>query len=561
MNRIKEMSDQIRKAVINALDSFEKDGALASVCRPDFVVEIPSDKQKGDFATNAALAMAKTYRLPPRQLAEQLTERFYCDGIERVEIAGPGFINFFLSKAFFASTLQDVLQEKEQFGTSLIGKGKKVMVEFVSANPTGPMHIGNARGGAVGDSLASVLCACGYEVTREFYVNDAGNQIEKFALSLATRYLQIFEGEEKYPFPEDGYHGEDIKEHARVFAEEEGDKYVKLPFDELKEDIVAFALPKNLKALHDDLQKYRIEYDVWFKESELHREKKIDAVLAILKEKGLLYEKDDAVWYKATEFGGEKDEVMVRGGGAPTYFAADIAYHYNKFAERGFDRVINIWGADHHGHVARLKGAMNAVGLSGDKLDIVLMQLVRLMRGDEIVRVSKRTGKSITLANLLEEVPVDAARFFFNLREVSSHLDFDLSLAVEQSSQNPVYYVQYAHARICSIIKAMEKEEVFPEAPSQQSLCRLNSPEEIELIRHMGALPSEIQAAAENMDPSRLTKYVLSLAALFHKFYAAHRVMSEDKELTAARTALCLATRQVLRNVLTLLKVDFPEKM
>ncbi|MBP0962974.1 MAG: arginine--tRNA ligase, partial [Oscillospiraceae bacterium] len=488
------------------------------------------------------------------------------------------FINLFLSERYYAAIINDVLANGDNYGQSDMGEGKKVMVEFVSANPTGPMHMGNARGGAMGDCLAAALDWAGYDVTREFYVNDAGNQIEKFGLSLATRYLQIYKGEEGAPLPEECYQGEDIKVHAAAFAEIHGDKYVDGDMEQLKADMVAFALPKNLAKMKADMNTYRINYDLWFMESDLHNSGAVKKVIDTLTANGMTYEKDGALWYKNAEVLGKKlkeqgktdeqiallelkDDVLVRANGNPTYFAADIAYHYNKFADRGFDRVINVWGADHHGHVARMKGALDAVGLDGDKLDIVLMQLVRLMKDGKPVKMSKRTGKAITLTDLLEEVPVDAARFIFNLREPGSTLDFDLDLAVEQSSQNPVYYVQYAHARICSILKNLAAEGIEPQAVDCCKLDRLCTAEERELIRRLGAMPDEIIEAARCYDPARLTKYAIDVATMFHKFYNACRVKCDDAELMQARLPLCLAVRTVLRNMLCLLKVDSPETM
>ena len=410
-------------------------------------------------------------------------------------------------------------------------------------------------------ALAAALDACGYDVTREFYINDAGNQIEKFGLSLEARYLQIYKGEEAVPFPEDGYHGEDIKERAQQYADEHGDCLLNLSEAERRQALVDFALPKNIEKLRTDLEKYRITYDVWFPESTLHQSGAVKAVVDELTSRGMTYEKDGAIWYKATEFGGEKDEVLVRANGNPTYFTADIAYHKNKFVDRHFERVINVWGADHHGHVARLKGAMDAIGLDGSKLDIVLMQLVRLMKDGEPYRMSKRTGKSITLSDLTDLVPIDAARFFFNMREPNSTLDFDLDLAVEESSQNPVYYVQYAHARICSILKNLTAQNIHPRTCTLEELQLLSAPEEKELIRKLAQCPQEIINAAKNYDPARMTHYLMDVATLFHKFYNACRVQGEDEKLMQARISLCLATRIVLANLLKLLKITAPESM
>ena len=529
----------------------------------DFVIEIPKDTSHGDFATNVAMVNTKDVGRAPRDIAAALIEAMDFSGsfFTGAESAGPGFINFRLGQRWFSEAVQAVLDCGRDYGRSDVGGGKKVMVEFVSANPTGPMHMGNARGGAIGDCLAAALDFAGYEVTREFYVNDAGNQIAKFGKSLEARYLQLFLGEEAVEFPEDGYHGEDIKTRAREFADLHGDRYVNAPSEERLQALIAYALPANVEGLRRDLEKYRITYDVWFSEQSLHDSGAVMDAVKLLTSRGMTYEKDGAVWYKGTEMGEEKDEVLVRANGIPTYFAADIAYHYNKFAVRGFDRVIDVWGADHHGHVARMKGAMDAIGLSGDKLDIVLMQLVRLMKDGQPYKMSKRTGKAITLTDLLEEIPIDAARFFFNMREPNSTLDFDLDLAVEETNQNPVYYVQYAHARICSIFKNLAAEGITPRAVTPEELDRLTAPEERELIRQIASLPDEIIAAAHNYDPARMTHYVIDAATLFHKFYNACRVKGEDESLMQARLALCQATRTVLENVLGLLKISAPESM
>lgn len=553
---------KIKELINAAIEAAYEKGELPSNEIPEYLVEIPADTNFGDFAANIAMVGARSFKTAPRKIAEAIISNIDIEntGISKIEIAGPGFINFFVDMSFFASIVSLVKEKKENYGKVSIGNNKKLMVEFVSANPTGPMHIGNARGGALGDCLASVLDWAGYDVTREFYVNDAGNQIEKFANSLNARYLQIYKGEE-IEFPEDGYHGEDIKVHAKNFSDKFGDKYLNVGEEERKAALVDYALPLNIEKLHTDLAAYRINYDVWFKESSLYEADAVRKTVDKLTEKGLTYEKEGAIWLKSTEFGSEKDDVLIRANGFATYFAADIAYHYNKFIERGFEKVINIWGADHHGHVARLKGAMEALGVAPDGLDIVLMQLVRLMRGGETVKVSKRTGKSITLSDLLEEVPVNAARFFFNLRDAGTHLDFDMQLAVEESSQNPVYYVQYAHARICSIVANIRKEgRQLPEI-SSKDLELLNTSEERELIRFIGRLPETIKEAAKSYDPSKITKYAVDIATLFHKFYNACRVNCEDEKLAAARLELCLAAKQTLKNVSDILKIDAPESM
>lgn len=562
-NKVKDAELQLKTIIGGAVQAATAKGDLPDAEAPAYVVEIPADTSFGDFATNAAMVSAKAFRLPPRKIAEILTANMELIGtcFDRVEIAGPGFINFFLSKSWFGDVVLAIENDQEHYGRSEYGNHEKVMVEFVSANPTGPMHMGNARGGSIGDCLASAMDFAGFDVSREFYVNDAGNQIAKFGLSLEARYLQIYLGEDAVTFPEDGYHGEDIKVRAKEYADLHGDKLVAVDEDTRRQALIDYALPKNVDKLRTDLLKYKIEYDVWFRESSLYENKTVDKVVEILKDKGLTYEKDGALWYKATEFGSEKDEVLIRGNQFPTYFAADIAYHYNKFVVRGFDRVINIWGADHHGHVARLKGAMDAIGLDGSKLDIILMQLVRLTKDGEVVKMSKRTGKSITLTDLIEEIPAEAARFFFNMREPNSSLDFDLDLAAEQSSQNPVYYVQYAHARICSIIKNLAAESIGLRPCTSEELTVLSAPEEIELIRKLALLPNEIINAAKNYDPARLTHYVIDVATLFHKFYNSSRVKCEDEVLMQARLNLCMAVKITLKNVLALLKIDAPEVM
>ncbi len=560
---VQQATTELRNTIRSAMEKACANGELPQADIPEFSIEVPADRAHGDWATNAAMVSARAFHAAPRKIAEAITNNLSLDGtyFDRFEIAGPGFINFFLSKQFYVDVLKDIEALGTEYGRSDYGQGKKIMVEFVSANPTGPMHMGNARGGALGDCLAAVLDAAGYSVWREFYVNDAGNQIEKFGNSLEARYLQIYKGEDAVEFPEDGYHGDDIKERAAQFAEEFGDRYVDAAPEDRRKALVEFALPRNIAKMKADLAKYGIQYDEWFLESKLHNDGELEETIQILKDKGLTYDKEGALWYRATTFGAEKDEVLVRQNGNPTYFAADIAYHRNKFAKRGFNRCIDVWGADHHGHVARMKAAMDAVGLDGSKLDIVLIQLVRLVRNGEVVRMSKRTGKAIQLADLLDEVPVDAARFLFNMREATSQMDFDLDLAVQQDAQNPVYYVQYAHARICSILKALKAEGIEPRACTDEELALLNTQEEIDLIRHLSSYTDEIVAAAKDYDPARITRYVITLATLFHKFYNTCRVKDEEDHLRAARICLCEAAATVIRNVLSLLKISAPESM
>ena len=483
---VQQSTEELRKRILEAIGKAVANGELPEEPIPDFAIEVPADRAHGDWATNAAMVSARAFKQAPRKIAEAIVSNLDLSDTyfkPACEIAGPGFINFSLNERFYVDVLRDIEKMGDQYGRSDYGQGKKIMVEFVSANPTGPMHMGNARGGALGDCLSSVLDAAGYDVWREFYVNDAGNQIEKFGISLETRYLQIYLGEDQVPFPEDGYQGDDIKDRAMEFSELNGDAFVHADSEMRRKALVDYALPKNIDKMKADLTKYRIAYDQWFLESTIHNNGELDETIELLKNRGMTYEQDGALWYRATQFGAEKDEVLIRQNGNPTYFAADIAYHRNKFEKRHFDRCIDIWGADHHGHVARMKGAMNAVGLDGDKLDVILMQLVRLTQNGEIVRMSKRTGKAIQLGDLLDEVPVDAARFLFAMREANSQMEFDLDLAVQQDSQNPVYYVQYARARICSIFKALANDGIFPRSCTDEELGLLTAPAEIELIR------------------------------------------------------------------------------
>lgn len=558
---VKEVENKLNEAIALAVEKATQSGDLPKAEMPKFIIEKPADKKNGDFSSNIAMAGARAYHQAPRMIAEAIVKNFSLDGgyIDRCEIAGPGFINFYLSDKYYSDVLKDIVSSGDNYGRSDYGEGKKMLVEFVSANPTGPMHIGNARGGAIGDCLASVLDAAGYDVQREFYINDAGNQIEKFATSLEVRYLQ--ECGRDVELPEDAYHGEDIIVHARNFYSEVGDKYAECDSQERRDALVAYALPKNIAGLEADLGKYRIKYDKWFRESTLHNDGSVQKIIEALKEKGVTYEQDGALWFKASEFGNDKDIVLIRANGIPTYIVPDIAYHYNKLVTRGYDKAIDVLGADHHGYIPRMKAALTALGLDADRLDIVIMQMVRLVRNGETIKLSKRSGKAITLNTLLEEVPIDAARFFFNLREPNSHFDFDLELAAKQSSENPVYYVQYAHARICSIIKKAADEGIGVTTPSEEALNRLNSSEERDLISHLASLTDEIIGAAKSYDPARITHYVIELATLFHKFYNAHRVVSDDKELTEARLFLCTAVKNTIKNILVMLKVDVPESM
>ncbi len=577
---VNEVEKQLRNCVMESVNKAFENGEVSAVPQTGFNVEIPADSANGDFSSNAAMTWARELRSAPRKIAEAIVSNINLEGtyFARCECAGPGFLNFYLDGSYYAAILQDVQAKGKNYGRSDYGKGERVNVEFVSANPTGPMHMGNARGGALGDCLAAVLDYAGYSVEREFYINDAGNQIEKFALSLDIRYQQIFKGEEAVELPEDSYHGEDIKVRAQEFADAFGDKYIDATQEERRKALTDFALPKNIQAMQDNLTKYRIFYDIWFKESVLHNGGEVKETIDLLTKNGYTYEKDGALWYKNIEVQTKKllaqgktqeeidklelkDDVLIRANGIPTYFAADIAYHRNKLEVRGFDTAIDIWGADHHGHVARMQGALDAVGVGGDKLKVILMQLVRLTRDGEVVRMSKRTGKAITLVDLLEEIPIDAVRFLFNMREPGSQMEFDLDLAVEQSSKNPVYYCQYAHARICSIFKKLNAEGIEPRECTVDELKLLQENEEKELIRHLASLTGEIVVAAKNYDPARITRYVVELATLFHKFYNSCRVQCDDESLMQARIYLCACVRDTVKNVLEMLKITVPESM
>ena len=558
---VAESKQQIEKILKDAAQKAISAGALCEAELPPFKVEVPADRKNGDYAVNAAMVWARSFKSNPRAIAETLMANADLSDtfIEKYEIAGPGFINFFLSDKYYANIVSDVIEKGDSYGKSNYGEGKRVLVEFVSANPTGPMHIGNARGGALGDCLAAVMSAAGYYTEREFYINDAGNQINKFGLSLDLRYQQIYA--DGIEMPEDSYHGDDIIAHAKAFAELNGDKYMNCTEQERRKALIDFALPKNIQGLKDDLRKYRIEYNTWFKESTLHQNGEVDRVIELLKQSGHTYTEEGALWFKATDFGCDKDFVLVRANGVPTYVVPDIAYHYNKLETRKFDKAIDVLGADHHGYVPRLKAALTALGVDADRLDVVLMQMVRLVRDGEVIKASKRSGKAITLVTLLDEVPIDPARFFFNLREPNSHFDFDLDLAVSESNSNPVFYVQYAYARICSILRNLAEEGIERRDCTSGELELLNAPEERELIIHISALTDEIIQSAKTYDPARLTHYVNELATKFHKFYAVCRVKGEDEALTQARLNLCYATGVVIKNVLDMLKITAPEKM
>ena len=580
MNMIESAKEQVRQLTQNAYRDCAEAGTLPGGIETVPAVEIPKDTANGDYTTTFCLAAAKAMKMNPRQVAQTLIDNMSLEGsyFTAVELAGPGFLNFRLGGKWYADTVSVIETEGEKYGENATLAGKKYMVEFVSANPTGPMHMGNARGGVLGDTLASVLQKSGADVWREFYVNDAGNQIEKFAKSLEARYFQIIKGEDAVEFPEDGYHGDDIRELAQAFYEKEGDKYLDCDEKARHDALAQFGLSVNIPKMKTDLARYGIQYDQWFFESSLHESGYVADTVAALTEKGYTYEKDGALWLKTSEILaarlraegksdeaieklGLKDDVLRRANGFYTYFAADIAYHRNKFAVRGFDKVINIWGADHHGHVARLKGAMDALGLDGEhRLDIVLMQLVKLVRDGEVVRMSKRTGKAISLTDLLDEIPVDACRYFFNAKP-ETQMEFDLGLAVREDSENPVYYVQYAHARICTLLKNLASEGYAVPQAAEADLSVLTGEEEKALIKQLAQYPAVVLLAARDYDPSFINRYLSELAAAFHKFYNACRIKGEAENVLLARLKLADTARAVLKNGMTLIGCSAPEKM
>lgn len=553
------MRTLIADKVKNAYDAAVQEGALEKVDITDFEVEVPKDSTNGDFSTNFAMKNVKLLRKSPVMIANAIVDRFdKGEYIENITVAGPGFINFTLSNKYYTDTVDSILSLNDNFGKSDTLGGQTVLVEFVSANPTGPMHMGNARGGIIGDCLSSVLTWAGADVKKEFYVNDAGNQVMLFGLSLYTRLYQLVNGEDSIEFPDDGYHGDDIKRLAKEFYDVKNGKIDFDNRDTLTSELVAFGLEKNIAQMQLDLEKYKIVYDKWFRESTLHTSGYVKETIDLLDKAGALYESEGAKWFKATDYGCEKDEVMVKANGFYTYYAVDLAYHRNKFCERNFERCINVLGADHHGHTIRYKAGMRALGIDPDRLEVVLMQLVRLMKDGEVVRMSKRTGKSITLADLLDEIPADAARFFFNMNRSESVMDFDLSLALKQDSENPMYYVQYAHARICSVLRNLEVEEGMI---TQCNGYSFETNEERELIKNLARFPEEIIASANALEPSKITKYVIEVASSFHSFYNACRIKGEADDVVCGRLALVSGAKTVIKNALALMNIAAPEKM
>lgn len=581
-NAVNEAKSEIKEIIMSAMGVLVSEGKIPAEPLPAFQVTVPNDSTHGDLSANVALVCAKALKTNPRALAQQIVDAAILDGtsFDKVELAGPGFLNFFLGKNWFSGVVSNTLSLGADYGKTDLGAGKKVLVEFVSANPTGPMHIGNARGGAIGDCLTSLLQTAGYKADREFYINDAGNQVAKFGKSLSLRYMQIcgeagqkvaaecggdmekftmavYSDVETFPMPEDVYLGQDIIEHAKNYYDINGAALADKPEEERAKALVDYALPLNEERLETDLLKYRIKYDNWFKESTLHNSGAVTEVIEHLKAGGHTYEQDGALWLKATELGGEQDFVLLRSNGFPTYIVPDIAYHYNKLVTRGYDTAIDVLGADHHGYVKRMRVCLKAMGIDEKRLDVVMCQMVNLVRDGEVVKLSKRSGKAITLTTLLDEVPIDEARFFFNLRSADTHLDFDLDLAVEESSKNPVFYVQYAHARICRLLEKMAEDG------ARYSGEQLTFTEETELalIRKISELPELINEAASEYSPFKMTKYVYEFAQVFHKFYDTCQIKDAEESVKLSRLALCTAAKTVIANVLAMLKIDAPEKM
>ncbi len=546
------LKEEIKAAVIKA-------GLATEAQIPDVILELPKDKANGDYSTNMAMKLTKIAKKAPKLIAEALIENFDQTkaSIEKIEIAGPGFINFYMNNAYLTELIPTILEAGDQYGESDFGKGEKVQVEFVSANPTGDLHLGHARGAAVGDSLCNVLAKAGYDVTREYYINDAGNQIHNLAISVEARYFQAL-GLEK-EMPTDGYHGEDIIGIGKKLAEEFGDKYVQVDEKERYDFFREYSLKVEMAKLKQDLENFRVPFDVWYSETSLYQDGKIDAALAVLKENGHIYEQDGATWFRSTELGDDKDRVLIKQDGSYTYLTPDIAYHRNKL-ERGFEKLINIWGADHHGYIPRMKAAIEALGYNRDQLEVEIIQLVHLYKNGEKMKMSKRTGKAVTMRDLVDEVGLDATRYFFAMRSADTHMDFDLDLAVSQSNDNPVYYSQYAHARISSILRSGAEQGMSFDGVNDFTI--LSSEKEVELLKKLGEFPHAIAEAAEKRMPHRITNYIFDLASAFHSFYNADKVLdAEHMDRSKARLALIKAVQITLKNALTLIGVSAPEKM
>ena len=550
------IKDVLGKSIRETAQKAIAEGVFKEGPLPEVILEVPPKKEFGDFSSNFAMQSARSLHCNPRLMAQYLQKNLACAYVEKIEIAGPGFVNFYLKTNWVSELMASMVTAGGDYGNLHQEHPEKIQIEFVSANPTGPLHVGHGRGAAVGSSLASLMEAAGYIVEREYYINDAGNQMQNLAASVNARYLELLGRSAE--FPENGYHGHDIIETAEKIVKKYGDKFLNLAEPERLEQFKTIAYKEKLAALKEDLEAFNVHYDVWFSEQTLHDEHKIDEACELLKAKGYMYEQDGALWLKSTAFGDDKDRVVIRDNGVPTYLAADIAYHRNKF-ERGFDRVINIWGADHHGYIARMKAAMAALGYNPEHLEILILQLVSLYRNGELVKMSKRTGQTVTLNELIEEVGADAARFFFVMRSIDSQLDFDLTLATEKSNDNPVFYVQYAHARICSVLKQMQEVGVQIKGMAKYEL--LVDPTEVELIKKLGEYPDLIANAAQDRAVHRVAFYVQELAGLFHSFYNQCRIIGVDNDLQQARLALILVVKHVLEHALGILGVSAPDHM
>jgi arginyl-tRNA synthetase len=553
--------DQVKQNLVDAIgEAVTEAGLVTGEEVPAFALEVPKDKAHGDFSTNAAMQLTKIAKRNPRQIAEAIVEALNTERahVEKVEIAGPGFINFYMNKHYLHQIVPQVLQQGDQYGHINAGQGQRVQIEFVSANPTGSLHLGHARGAAVGDALCNVLDAAGYEVTREYYINDAGKQVENLAKSIAARYAQALGQAED--MPEDGYFGEDIKGFAEELVKLEGDRLLELPEEERLNFFRTFGLEKELNKIKRDLGRFGVKFDEWYSETSLYKTGKVEHILKELKEKGQTFEEEGATWLKTTPYGDDKERVLIKNDGSLTYLTPDIAYHNDKYS-RGYDQMINIWGADHHGYIPRMKAAMEALGFDPGKLTVLIAQMVSLFQNGEKVKMSKRTGKAVTMEDLMDEVGVDAVRYFFTMRSMDSHLDFDMDLAVSKSNENPVFYVQYAYARICSIFRQAEEQGIAIPDLTKVNLNVLNTEAEYDLLLKMGQLPEEIGTAAEQYAPHRIIRYVYELASQFHSYYKAERVITEDQEITLARLALLAALRTVFQNVLRMMGVSAPEQM
>lgn len=557
MSVMEKMNESVKAAIEQAV---VKAGLAEQSELPAFVIEVPKDKSHGDLATNAAMQLTRIAKRNPRQIAEAIVENLDLSAasIQSAEIAGPGFINFRMDRSYLYNVIREVSEQGDNYGRIGMGAGQRIQVEFVSANPTGSLHLGHARGAAVGDALCNLLDFAGYEMTREYYINDAGNQVNNLAKSIECRYKQAL-GQEA-DMPEDGYYGEDIKGFAQELVEKEGDRLLNLADAERLTFFRSYGLEKELDKIKRDLGRFGVPFDVWFSETSLYENGEVIKALDALKARGKVYEHEGATWLRTTEFGDDKDRVLIKNDGSYTYLTPDVAYHMDKY-DRGYDQIINIWGADHHGYIPRMKAAMEALGNDPDKLIVLIAQMVSLYQDGEKVKMSKRTGKAVTMQDLMDEVGVDAIRYFFTMRSMDSHLDFDMDLAISTSNENPVYYVQYAHARICSIFRQAEEQGIARKPLAEIHLAKLTAEHEYDLLRKMGELPEEIAVAARDYAPHRLIRYVYELASLFHSYYKAERVITEDAEQTQARLALLGAVRTVLANVLRLVGVSAPERM